>query len=78
MAKKVLIIGATGSLGRVVAPYLLEYSDDELTLFSRRANSLPPDAVRRNVSVDGHGDISPCDTHETLRSHVHDSKVNIR
>lgn len=62
MAKKVLIIGATGSLGRVVAPYLLEYSD----------------AVRRNVSVDGHGDISPCDTHETLRSHVHDSKVNIR
>ena len=51
MAKKVLIIGATGSLGRVVAPYLLEYSDDELTLFSRRANSLPLDDPIRELSL---------------------------
>ena len=53
MAKKVLIIGATGFLGRVVAPYLLEYSDDELTLFSRRANSLPLDDLIRERAIAG-------------------------
>ena len=53
MAKKVLIIGATGSLGRVVAPYLLECSDDELTLFSRRANSLPLDDPIRERAIAG-------------------------
>ena len=40
MAKNVLIIGATGSLGRVLRPYLLEHTDDNLTLFSRSASRI--------------------------------------
>ena len=40
MTKKVLIIGATGSIGRVLRPYLLENSDDELTLFARNTSSI--------------------------------------
>lgn len=40
MAKKVLIIGATGSIGRVLRPYLLENTDDELTLFARNTSSI--------------------------------------
>jgi uncharacterized protein YbjT (DUF2867 family) len=40
MAKKVLIIGATGSIGRVLRPYLLENTDDELTLFARNTTSI--------------------------------------
>lgn len=40
MAKKVLIIGATGSIGRVLRPYLLENTDDELTLFARNTASI--------------------------------------
>ena len=35
--KHVAIIGATGSLGRTVAPYLQEKGDYKLTLFSRHA-----------------------------------------
>lgn len=45
MAKKVLIIGATGSIGRVLRPYLLENSDEELTLFARNTSSI------RNVDL---------------------------
>lgn len=40
MAKKVLIVGATGSIGRVLRPYLLENTDDELTLFARNTSSI--------------------------------------
>lgn len=40
MTKKVLIIGATGSIGRVLRPYLLENCDDELTLFARNTPSI--------------------------------------
>lgn len=40
MAKKVLIIGATGSIGRVLRPYLLENTDDDLTLFARCEGSI--------------------------------------
>lgn len=40
MTKKALIIGATGSIGRVLRPYLLENSDDELTLFARNTSSI--------------------------------------
>ena len=35
--KHVAIIGATGSLGRTVAPYLQEKGNYKLTLFSRHA-----------------------------------------
>lgn len=40
MTKKVLIIGATGSLGRTLRKYLLDNSDYSLTLFSRSANRI--------------------------------------
>lgn len=50
MAKKVLIIGATGSIGRVLRPYLLENSDDELTLFARNTSSIRDvDSARERV-----------------------------
>ncbi|MCK1160318.1 NAD(P)H-binding protein [Streptococcus uberis] len=38
---KVTLIGATGSLGRVVTKTLLEETDVDLVLFSRSANRLP-------------------------------------
>lgn len=37
---KALIIGATGSIGRVVAPELLKNTDADLVLASRRPNSI--------------------------------------
>lgn len=50
MAKKVLIIGATGSIGRTLRPYLLEHSDDELTLFARSAGRIRDiDSTRERV-----------------------------
>lgn len=50
MAKKVLIIGATGSVGRVLRPYLLENTDDELTLFARNTASIRNvDPMREHV-----------------------------
>ncbi|MBA1394529.1 NAD-dependent epimerase/dehydratase family protein, partial [Lactobacillus sp. XV13L] len=36
----VLIIGATGSIGRVTRQYFLNNSDDQLTLMARHTNSL--------------------------------------
>lgn len=45
-----LIIGATGSIGRVLRPYLLENSDDELTLFARNTSSIRDvDSARERV-----------------------------
>ncbi|AND79235.1 NAD(P)H-binding protein [Streptococcus pantholopis] len=46
MAKNVLIIGATGSLGRALTQTLLEETDAQLTLFSRSANRIPADDAR--------------------------------
>lgn len=40
MTKKILIIGATGSLGRTLKAYLLEQTDYSLTLFSRSAQRI--------------------------------------
>ncbi|MEX2785002.1 NAD(P)H-binding protein [Streptococcus sp. H49] len=46
MAKNVLIIGATGSLGRALTQTLLEETDAQLTLFSRSADRIPADDAR--------------------------------
>lgn len=40
MPEKLLIIGATGSIGRVAVPYLLEHSNFILTLFARHADGI--------------------------------------
>ena len=40
MMKNILIIGATGTLGRAVTENMLESTDDKLTLFSRSANQI--------------------------------------
>lgn len=46
----ILIIGATGSLGRAAVPQFLKETDDQLTLFSRRAHSLSnPDPSRVEI-----------------------------
>lgn len=37
---RVLIIGATGTLGSAVRQMLLDQTDDELTLFARSANQI--------------------------------------
>ncbi|AVK60930.1 NAD(P)-dependent oxidoreductase [Lactobacillus sp. CBA3605] len=47
--QKVLILGATGSVGAITRDYLLAHSDDQLTLFSRRANQLVTDDGRETV-----------------------------
>ena len=39
-AKKVTIIGATGSIGRTVTEYLLEHTEDAMVLFARSANRI--------------------------------------
>lgn len=46
---KILIIGATGSVGQVTRAYLLQHSDDELTLMARhveRISGLNPNRER--------------------------------
>lgn len=53
MAKNVLIIGATGSLGRTVAPYLLEHTDDNLTLFARNASRVRIEDPKRERAISG-------------------------
>lgn len=50
---KVVIIGATGSVGRVARQLFLEKTNDELTLFSRRPERLKPIDPTREVSVSG-------------------------
>lgn len=55
--KKVLIIGATGSVGNAVRQMFLRTTDAQLTLFSRRANRLKLDdsreqAISGNVTDD--------------------------
>lgn len=53
MAKKILIIGATGNFGLEIRKYLLENTDYYLTLISRHAERLVVDKNReRAVNVD--------------------------
>lgn len=47
--KNVLIIGATGSIGNAVRQMFLRETDDQLTLFSRRANRLKLDNSREKA-----------------------------
>lgn len=53
MAHNVLIIGATGSIGRTATDYLLAHSTDALTLFSRHAGSLTPADPKRERAISG-------------------------
>lgn len=50
--KKVLIIGATGTVGSKVRQTLLKETDDQLTLFSRRANELSVSNREETISGD--------------------------
>lgn len=50
---KIVIIGATGSVGRVARQLFLEKTNDELTLFSRRPERLKPVDSTREVAVSG-------------------------
>lgn len=49
MSKKILIIGATGSIGNKLRKTLLEKTDYELTLFSRRADKIKIDKIREKA-----------------------------
>lgn len=51
--KKVLIIGATGSIGKVTRKMFLQESEDQLTLFSRSANRLTDIDERREIVISG-------------------------
>jgi uncharacterized protein YbjT (DUF2867 family) len=53
MMNKIVIIGATGSVGRVARQRFLEKTNDELTLFSRRPERLKPIDSTREVAVSG-------------------------
>lgn len=53
MMKKIVIIGATGSIGRVARQLFLEKTNDELTLFSRRPDRLKPIDSTREGAVSG-------------------------
>lgn len=53
MAKNVLIIGATGSLGREVRKHLLQATDDNLTLFARSAGRIRDIDDARERAVEG-------------------------
>lgn len=50
---KIVIIGATGSVGRVARQLFLEKTNDELTLFSRRTERLKPVDSTREIAVSG-------------------------
>ncbi|CZQ80791.1 Hypothetical protein Tcol_70 [Trichococcus collinsii] len=51
--KKIVIIGATGSIGLVARQLFLEKTNDELTLFSRRPDRLKPIDSTREGAVSG-------------------------
>lgn len=50
---KVLIIGATGSVGRVTRQYFLDHTDDELTLMARNTDRLGSLDTTRESMVKG-------------------------
>ena len=52
MSKKILIIGATGSIGRKLRKTLLEKTDYKLTLFSTKAGSIKTDE-KREIAISG-------------------------
>ena len=52
MSKRILIIGATGSIGQKLRKTLLEKTDYKLTLFSTRAGSLRT-VPQREIAVSG-------------------------
>ena len=52
MSKRVLIIGATGSIGQKLRKTLLEKTDYKLTLFSTRANTIRT-VAQREIAVSG-------------------------
>lgn len=47
---RVLIMGATGTLGSAVRQMLLDQTDDELTLFARSANQIQTGAREKAIS----------------------------
>ena len=49
MSKKILIIGATGSIGNKLRKTLLEKTDYELTLFSRNVGKIKIDTTREKA-----------------------------
>lgn len=49
MSKKILIVGATGSIGNKLRKTLLEKTDYELTLFSTGAGSLIQEKINADV-----------------------------
>ena len=49
----ILIIGATGSVGRVTRKMFLEETDDHLALFSRHSNRLDPLDPAKETSISG-------------------------
>lgn len=51
--KKVLIIGATGTLGTAARKAILEGSDDQVTLFSRSANRIKLSDPARETVISG-------------------------
>jgi uncharacterized protein YbjT (DUF2867 family) len=53
MMTKIVIIGATGSVGRVARQLFLEKTKDELTFFSRRPDRLKQIDSTREVTVSG-------------------------
>ncbi len=53
MLTKIVIIGATGSVGRAARQRFLEKTNDELTLFSRLPERLKPIDSMREVAVSG-------------------------
>ena len=52
MSKKILIIGATGSIGQKLRKTLLEKTDYKLTLFSTKAGSIKTDS-KREIAISG-------------------------
>ncbi|MHC5374602.1 NAD(P)H-binding protein [Enterococcus sp. LJL120] len=51
--KNILIIGATGSIGRVARQTFLDETDDQLTLFSRNANRISGINSEREKVISG-------------------------
>lgn len=50
---KILIIGATGSIGRVTRQYFLDHTDDQLTLMARNVSRLGELNAERETAVAG-------------------------
>lgn len=50
---RILIIGATGSVGRVTRQYFLDHTDDQLTLMTRDVSRLGPLDSTRETAIAG-------------------------